>query len=190
MKDFFSIFTFFSFKVFLRIFFVQLLSYFASSFYDITFLFAAPCCIFVTLLSCLRLLVACGFHHVHLCNFIVVIFAVSSLSKALSKFHYICLLLHYFVACLFLFCFIGLQSFYPTSYHCFPKLLEKSSLFLTASLFSCMSLLCLPSSISKASRKELFLSLRIHCFLARFLPIFHHCSPKLWKRNSFFACRF
>jgi hypothetical protein len=45
----------------------------------------------------LQLLVTCGFHHFHLCNFIVVIFAASSLSKALSEFHYLCLLLHYFV---------------------------------------------------------------------------------------------
>lgn len=126
MEIFFSIFTFFSFKVSLVVSFCTIASYFASSFYEITFLFATLCCIFGSLRSCLCLLVAYGFH---LCNFIVVIFAASLLYKALSKLHYLCLLLHYFVVCLFLFCFIGLQSFCPTSHHCFPKFLERSSLF-------------------------------------------------------------
>jgi hypothetical protein len=129
MERFFSIFTFFSFKVSLAVSFCTIAFYFASSFYEITFLFATLCFIFGSLLSCLRLLVAYGFHCFHLCNFIVVIFVASLLFKALSKFHYLCLLLHYFVVCLFLFRFIGLQSFCPTLHHCFPKFLERSSLF-------------------------------------------------------------
>jgi hypothetical protein len=62
------------------------------------------------LLSCLWLLVACGSHWFHLCGFIVV--------KSFKKFHYLGLLLHYFVVC-----------FVPTLFHCSLKLLERSSLF-------------------------------------------------------------
>jgi len=180
MEIFFSIFTFFSFKVSLVVSFCTIASYFASSFYEITFLFATLCCIFGSLRSCLRLLVAYGFH---LCNFIVVIFAASLLYKSLSLLVatlfcclFVLILLYWspkllsYLASLFskvsreellvsLWLIYFLACLLFAFHHLSLKLLERSFFFPYNLLFSCMFPSYFPSLLSKASREELVLCL-------------------------------
>jgi len=98
-KDFISVFTFFSFlflMVVSVVFFLMIAFYFATSFCDITFLFTAPCCISLSLLSCLQLLVARGYHRYQKLHVSFIIFAC-------------CCIILLFV--LFLLHFITFQSF-------------------------------------------------------------------------------
>ncbi len=101
-------------------------------------------------------------HCLHVCvsllhvDLITFIFVASSLLKASSKFHYLCLLLHYFVVCSIL-----------ASFHCSLELLKKSSFLWLLCFLSCF-LLALHHCFSKFLEKNFFFLCGFIIFLSVF----------------------